>query len=355
MKITFLAPIADMSGGARVIHIYATRLQARGHSVTVVVRPPRTVTFRERMREIVKGTVAPDKVSKTHYGEQAYELRVLDRYRPIAAGDLPNADVVIATWWETAEWMMQLGPEKGRQVHFVQGYEAFKSMPAARVDAVLAAPIFKITISRWLEGLLRDRFGNHNVVRISNGVDLDQFYAPPRGRQMRPTIGMLYSKTDCKDCRTGFAAFELLRQRLPNARLVTFGSVLPSVGLPLPKGALNTILPPQDQIRDIYAQCDVWLCSSTEEGFFLPMLEAMACRCPVISTPVGGAIEIIEEGVNGFIVPIGDAEQMASRIHEFFSLPTVQWRALSDAAYSTAKNFDWEKAANAFEAALLVD
>ena len=50
MRITFVCPIADLSGGFRVIAVYAKLLRERGHDVTVVSRPPRKPTVRERLR-----------------------------------------------------------------------------------------------------------------------------------------------------------------------------------------------------------------------------------------------------------------------------------------------------------------
>jgi glycosyltransferase involved in cell wall biosynthesis len=42
--------------------------------------------------------------------------------------------------------------------------------------------------------------------------------------------------------------------------------------------------PAQDKIRDIYAQCDVWVTASRTESFNLPVMEAMVCRAPVVAT-----------------------------------------------------------------------
>ena len=54
--------------------------------------------------------------------------------------------------------------------------------------------------------------------------------------------------------------------------------------------------------------------SSSFEPFGLTMLEAMACSRPMIVTKTGGMPEIISDGVNGFVIPIKDSEELASRI-----------------------------------------
>lgn len=54
--------------------------------------------------------------------------------------------------------------------------------------------------------------------------------------------------------------------------------------------------------------------SSSFEPFGLTMLEAMACSRPMIVTKMGGMPEIISDAVNGFVIPVKDSEELASRI-----------------------------------------
>ena len=77
--------------------------------------------------------------------------RILERPRAICADDLPDADFVIATWWETAVWAHQLPPAKGRPVHLIQGYEVWTGgQVRERVHAALRLPGRKIAISQAL-------------------------------------------------------------------------------------------------------------------------------------------------------------------------------------------------------------
>ena len=354
MRITFIAPVMDLSGGARVIHIYAKSLRERGHQVCLVTRP-RLLSFRKRVRSLVGGQGWSNQASygPTHFDPSAYELRIADPFQPITPADVPDADVLIATWWETAEWIAAFPPEKGIKVHFVQGYEAFPGIPENRVHAVLRAPTFKITISGWLEDLLRKEFGNNNVVRIPNSVDTKQFDAAPRNRKEPPTIGMIYSPHPVKDCATGLRAVALLRKRLPNAKLLAFGKSAPSISLRLQRGSQYFLSPDQDRIPALYRACDVWLCSSKQEGFGLPVLEAMACRCPAVSTAVGGPMDFISDGINGLLAPVEDAVALADAMEKLLTIAEADWRAMSEAAYLTATQYSWKDAADRFEKTLL--
>jgi glycosyltransferase involved in cell wall biosynthesis len=111
--------------------------------------------------------------------------------------------------------------------------------------------------------------------------------------------------------------------------------------------------PPQDSIRTLYAQCDVWVTASRGEGFNLPALEAMACRTPIVSTRTGWPAEALETGRNGVLVDVGDQDALAKGILDVLSLSPAEWRALSDRAYETACAGSWEESARRFEQALL--
>jgi glycosyltransferase involved in cell wall biosynthesis len=355
MRITFvLAGGFNLSGGDRVISIYAEKLQKRGHQVLVVASPAYPATLRKQLSSLVRGRgwIPNPKPGPSHFSHSPVPHVRLNKFRPVVDADVPDADVVISTWWETAEWVAKLSPSKGVKVCFLQHYEAFEYTPKKRVDATWRLPLHKITISNWLVELARERFGDSKVSLIYNSVDTEQFNAPPRERNRIPTVGMLYHEAPWKGVPISLNALEQVRKQFPDLRLVTFGAMPVQAHTPLPSWAENVVSPAQDKIKDIYAQCDVWLCGSTAEGFHLPPLEAMACRTPVVSTRVGGPIDIVKDGVNGYLVPVGDADGLADRIKRVLSLSPEGWKKMSDAAYATATQYTWDDATDLFEAAL---
>lgn len=353
MKITFVLPHTGLSGGIRVISIYADRLARRGHQVTVVSTPLAQPSLRERARSIVRTRrlVSEPRQTYTYFDSLGVDHRVIDRARPITDADVPDADVVVATWWETAEWVAALSPAKGAKAYFIQGYEVFPHQPADRVKATWRLPMHKITISRWLVELARDKFGDDAVSLVPNAVDHEQFTAPPRGKQPAPAVGMLYSTASFKGADVSLRAFEIAARAVPELRLVGFGLERPSAELPLPKDAAYVCKPPQDAIPGIYASCDAWLFGSRSEGFGLPLLEAMACRTPVIATPAGAAPEIVAGG-GGMLVRHDDPEAMAAEIERVAAMSDASWRELSDAACRNAASYSWDGAAAKFEEAL---
>jgi len=101
--------------------------------------------------------------------------------------------------------------------------------------------------------------------------------------------------------------------------------------MPLPKDAEYVIQPDQDKLKDFYSKCDAWLFASRSEGFGLPIVEAMACRTPVIGTPAGAAPEMLSGGT-GILVKPEAPEAMAKAIERICQLPNSEWLAMSEAA-----------------------
>lgn len=359
MKITFvMAGGFSLAGGDRVVAIYAERLQKRGHEVFIVAQPLAPPSLSRQIKSIIKGNgLLPNPVhGPSHFDDISVPHVRLDRYRPVENRDVPDADVVISTWWETAEWVQRLNREKGAKVSFLQHFEAHEYVSKARVEATWRLPFHRITISKWLIDLARDRFGDPHVSLVRNAVDTQQFHAPPRGKQAIPTVGMLYTDVPWKGREICLQAVERAAKRLGPIRVMAFGSHVKEAGVPphppLPQGSAYVYCPEQNRIRDIYAACDVWLCGSRAEGFHLPTLEAMACRCPVVSTTVGGPVDTITHGENGFLVPVDDVQGLADHLVTVLTAPPEKWLQMSDAAFATANSYSWDDATVLFEQAL---
>ena len=78
-----------------------------------------------------------------------------------------------------------------------------------------------------------------------------------------------------------------------------------------------------EELIACYQACEMFALPSRGEGFGLVYLEAMACGKPVIGGAHGGAPEVIEDGVTGYLVPHGDAPQLATSIQTLLSDPAM--------------------------------
>jgi len=97
-------------------------------------------------------------------------------------------------------------------------------------------------------------------------------------------------------------------------------------------------------VETLLPVCDLLLLTSDRESFGLSALEAMACGVPVIGTDAGGLPEVVENGVTGYLRPIGDVEGMSADAITILADPARQ-RKFAEAARARAlREFPEERA-----------
>ena len=87
------------------------------------------------------------------------------------------------------------------------------------------------------------------------------------------------------------------------------------------------------------------------DGIPNAVLEAMACGVPVVATPVGGVLDVLEDGNNGVAVSVNDTEMLAKKTIELLDNPEKRLRLGKNSRVTIMKNFTPEKE---LEANLLV-
>jgi len=352
LKITFICGAVNQGGGSRVTAIYARKLLARGHDVTVIGRKPPEVSRKRRVLGLLRSGPQPLRDRDRYFRDLGDRFHWLPHKFPLDASDVPDADIIIATWWRTAFEVASMPPEKGAKAYFVQHHEVHDHLPHDLSAGSYFLPLKKITIASWLVDTMAGLYGDRDVALVPNAVDPGQFDAPERARNARPRVGLMYAPAPFKGLDVMLEALARARARFPDLEVTAFGKRDPEPGFPLPPGTRYHRSPPQEEIPEIYASCDAWLFGSRSEGFGLPLLEAMACRTPVVATRSGAAPDLIEPGVNGYLADIDDAEGLGARLIEALSLSPDAWRAMSKAAHGRARGYTWDHAADAFEAAL---
>lgn len=350
MRISFVLPPLHIGGGIKVAIIYANALTKKGHDVVLISPPPQRTPIRRKIKSFLTGHGWPKSIlNPSPLDGLVLDHRMLDRWRPVVDDDVPDADIVIATWWETAEWVNNLSDRKGAKVYFIQGHEVHEYLPVERSRATYFFPLHKIVISKWLQDLMISEYGDIDVDLVPNSVDHSQFFSRIRGKQLIPTVGFLYSRSKIKGIDVILQVINRLRITIPNLRVIAFGSVNPNSTANFDSRIEFHLSPAQDKIRDLYSQCDVWLTASRTEGFNLPAMEAMACRTPVVSTKTGWPEESVMTGENGVLVDIDDVDALTQGVSVILSMSDNSWRKMSENAYNTVALSNWEDSITQFE------
>lgn len=105
-----------------------------------------------------------------------------------------------------------------------------------------------------------------------------------------------------------------------------------------------------DEMKEIYANASIFILSSRYEGLPMVLLEAQAAGLPVVAFACKcGPRDIIEDGVNGFLVDEGDIDKLAKRMLYLMKHETIRKR-MGESAYSNSERYaetvimkQWEK------------
>ncbi len=86
------------------------------------------------------------------------------------------------------------------------------------------------------------------------------------------------------------------------------------------------LLGKRDDVLQLLAGCDLFLFATLHENLSNALLEAMAVGLPVVATAVGGNVEVVEDGGNGYLVPARDSEALADGISAIRRSPELRRR-----------------------------
>jgi glycosyltransferase involved in cell wall biosynthesis len=104
---------------------------------------------------------------------------------------------------------------------------------------------------------------------------------------------------------------------------------------------------PRPDVIAFYAAADIYVSPSLEDSFGLPVAEAMACGLPVITSRFAGVAELVQNGIDGFVLEDPqNAKTLAQLIAQLAADPELQ-RNTGAAAARKAANLSWERQASA--------
>lgn len=101
----------------------------------------------------------------------------------------------------------------------------------------------------------------------------------------------------------------------------------------------------QDELPYYYSAADICIVPSHYESFGMVALEALACGTPVIASRVGGLTYIVEDGVNGFLVPTGEPQALAHRISQLLEDCQLR-RQMGLYGVEMAREYSWPQIAD---------
>ncbi len=133
--------------------------------------------------------------------------------------------------------------------------------------------------------------------------------------------------------------------KLPNSELLLIGSVDENMKSFFRKyaGTFNWIGPQrQEYLYRYYSRGSVFVMPSIEEGLALVQLQAMACGLPLICTTNTGGEDLIEEGEEGYVIPIRDIGALKEKLVYLYENPAEREEMGQKAEQKARGNFSWD-------------
>lgn len=257
--------------------------------------------------------------------------------------------------------------EHGREITDLDGtnwkYLAFRRLMRPFIHRYIAV---SRDLERWL--IESVRVAPMRVRQIYNGVDHERF--SPRSDRSAASlpgswqelddllvVGTVGRLTPVKDQQTLLRAIAELRRAAPElcrrvrVFIVGDGPLRQDLSELADKLGLRDMvwLPgDRDDIPALLAATDVFVLPSLGEGISNTVLEAMASGVPVIATAVGGNVELVADGVNGRLVPVGNPAVLAAALRAMLEDGQVRARQGANARARVCERFDWNSTVDAY-------
>jgi glycosyltransferase involved in cell wall biosynthesis len=265
--------------------------------------------FLWRLRGLKYGTQLRDRIAYAGYGDALQKALREDRIDILYHQEIWTArfDIIVS---QTS--IPVVGADHGAT--FMDWQE-----PAKRRSFKQAAYL----VCQSSPGLDRARSFGGNAVVMHNAVDVDFFFPPSPGRLRAKkvlAVGRLVEE------QKRFSDLLHAMQALPEYTLTLVGSgpddsrlknLAANLGL-TERVHFAGFISDRNSLRRLYQECGVFVSTSSWEAVALVVLEAMSCGAPLVATRIPSFEELLTDGKDGLLVPVGSPEQVAHAIRSAY-------------------------------------
>ena len=313
-RIVFVLPATSISGGIRTVFQQSVDLRRRGFDVEIWSLQGQPTWF-----------------------ELDVEVRRFRGYEDLLLALRSEDAIKVATWWESAEVVWLASVNHGLPAYYVQEFETWFYPDKPAIQAAVAASYRRefatLTIAAFQQHELADV--GVQATMISSGYDSEVFKPLERVERESGTVLAVGRSFFQKNFEQTRRAWQSLGKDRP--QLLLFGSEPDIVD---DERAEYIVQPSDAAVNVLYNRATLFVQTSLHEGFGLPVIEAMAAGCPVITTDSHGNRDFCVPGENCVLVEQHDIEGLARAFRELLADPAERDR-LRAAGLETAKRYAW--------------
>ncbi|QUI24768.1 glycosyltransferase family 4 protein [Vallitalea pronyensis] len=257
---------------------------------------------------------------------------------------IPYCDLIIATYYTHIGECVETGIapvayfEQGD--HHVFAYHELEEDHKAFIQSQYHLAHFILTVSHVAAKYIKQYFNRESTV-IRNGIDTHIFKYKMLPEKKKTYLLMVGNdRYDFKGIPHIIAAYKRVREKLPHIKLYWITPVTPTIDVEDVSKVF--VAPSQRDIAAIYQGASVYIQGSYYEAFGLPILEAMACGCPVITTDCIGMRDYVIHGQNAIVLKNRLPKTMADAVINLLQKYDIR-RNLIAGGLKTAGQYGWRK------------
>ena len=257
---------------------------------------------------------------------------------------IPDAEILVASAWQTVELAAKFPQSKGKPFYFIQHYEPLWTREKNRASKTYDLPYKMLAVSTWLKNTLIEKHKKNTDVLVVP-VDREMFFCDSKKWNTIPRVVMLHHDYDWKGYAEGIEVIKTVMQQERKIQLVVFGEKLEDPRSLFDKAGFEFeyhYRPTRERLRKIYTSCDIFLCPSWYEGLGLPSMEAMACRCALVTADTGGCLDFAIDEKTALVSSSRDIEGLSKNIIRLLD-DRALLESISQNGYDKISEFDWRE------------
>lgn len=348
MKVMMFIPHLNLGGAEKFAVDLSCRLRTDGHQVALVCTDFRGET--PLYEQTVQNDVEFYDVSNSSIIERTKSIRkLIFSWKPdvvhlnlhtlthvILAGVLGRVKVKIFTFHTVAS--NAADGSKLRKFVYRYGFRQLNIVP--------------VGISDFITKSIVDEYGlkESKVHCVHNGVDIERF-VPDMNQKSKTSssvvelisVGRFY---EVKNHKLMIDAFEAVHREFPDTvlRLLGDGDLFETTKDYVTGKSLEDCIifeGNRQNVVEYLQKADIYVNSSDYEGMPLSVLEAMGCGLPVSATKAGGVVDVVEEGINGYLCDTGDVHGMVLSMERLIKDTEIR-RTMGLASLEIVKRWSFE-------------
>ncbi|MDD5972971.1 MAG: glycosyltransferase family 4 protein [Spirochaetales bacterium] len=348
-SVCILLPGENISpvGGYKIAYQYANALSSAGYDVSIIhsVFPSDGFPYHPSFPLnfglwVVDG--CQRKLNMFHQKWYSLKKEIKCYNIPVLTKDnIIKADIYIATAICTAHSILTCAPKGKKYYYLIQDFESWDVSKNYVLES-FHWPLKKIVIAPWLQEIIRNE--NEESVLIPNGFDRSIFYLEtPIEDRNDNSILFMSSSYERKGTVDILNALDIVN-KTHDIKVSSFGACSKR------KGAFSDYdyykRPSKQQLRKLYNDAAIFIGGSREEGYGLPVGEAMCCGATIVCTINGGYQAMVDDST-ALQSPIKDSEALAKNIIKLLDDRNLRIQ-LAKKGYEKIASYSFEQAESKF-------